>query len=79
MDHLIAKLKGQETLFKVISDNEIFEVPLDLGNAYIYTPGDILEENEWFCIDDFSNQNYCPGYLKTAFTSTDLAQIIPSQ
>jgi hypothetical protein len=80
MDHLIAKLKGQqETLLKVISDNEIFAAPTDLNNVFLYAPGDVLEENEWFCIDNFSQQNYCPDFLKKSFTSTDLAQIKPNQ
>src|SRR5258708_10292263 len=80
MDHLIAKLKGtQENLLKVLSDNNIFDVPTGLSNVYLYSPEDTLEENEWFCIDDFSKQTYCPDFLKKIFTSTNLAQIKSGQ
>lgn len=76
MHHLIAKLKGRNGPYlKVFSDENIFELPPDLDKVYIYDPDYKLEEDQWFCIDDFQTEAYSPNILKIPFISTDYNQI----
>jgi hypothetical protein len=80
MHHLIAKTKGRNGEYlKVFSDDNIFDEPADLNNAYYYTPEYKLEEDEWFCIDDFQSKPFCPDFLKTPFNSPDYNQIQRAQ
>ena len=73
MEHLIVKVKGNEYK-KIISGQVIFELPEQLENAIIYSPSCILEENEWFKIERFTDQSYCIELLKSEFNSIDYLQ-----
>jgi hypothetical protein len=76
MNHLLAKTKGRHgDYFKVISNEEIFELPEDLGNQIEYNSDYKLEDDEWFAIENFSQQEYCIDFLKNRFISTDYNQI----
>ena len=76
MDHLIAKTKGRNNGFrKVISDRRIFEQPQDLENYKAYDPRYKLEEDEWYAINDFSENGFCIDFLIRPFVSTDFDQI----
>jgi hypothetical protein len=76
MNHLLAKTKGRHgDYFKVISNEEIFELPEDLGNQIEYNSDYKLEDDEWFAIENFSQQEYCIEFLKIRFISTDYNQI----
>lgn len=76
MNHLIAKTKGRTCgYFKVISDVEIFLLPDNLHNLIPYETTYILEDDEWFAIDNFSAKDYCIDFLSTRFISTDYNQI----
>lgn len=76
MNHLLAKTKGRTgDFFKVISDEEIFELPDDLDNPIEYDSDYKLEDDEWFAITEFSEKEYCIDVLTRRFISTDYNQI----
>jgi hypothetical protein len=76
MNHLVAKSKGKKAGYhKLISNKKIFDLPADLDNHVSYKPEYKLEEDEWYSISDFSEQEYCTPFLKTKFVSTDYDQI----
>ena len=76
MNHLLAKTKGRNgDFFKVISNEEIFELPDDLDNPIEYDSDYKLEDDEWFAITEFSEKDYCIEFLTRRFISTDFNQI----
>ncbi|BCZ45808.1 hypothetical protein psyc5s11_18750 [Clostridium gelidum] len=76
MNHLVAKTKGRKgEFFKVISDEEIFELTDYLDNPIKYDVDYKLDEDEWFAIEIFSEKEYCIDFLKKTFISTDYNQI----
>jgi len=79
MNHLLAKTKGRNAdFFKVISNEEIFDLPDDLDNPKEYDSDYKLEDDEWFAIEAFSEKNYCIDFLSRRFVSTDYDQIARS-
>lgn len=76
MNHLLAKTKGnKKDFFKIISNEEIFELPDDLDNPIKYKTNYKLEDDEWFAIENFSEEEYCIAFLHKKFVSTDYDQI----
>lgn len=76
MNHLLAKTKGRNgRLFKVISNEEIFELPDDLDNPIEYDSDYKLEDDEWFAIEDFSEQEYSIDFIERRFVSAEYDQI----
>lgn len=70
MDHVIVKVKKlrKENLFKLISDYTLYEVvDLDVNAHVDYRSDHNLDEDSWFCIKDFSKQDYCLEIVKTDF------------
>ena len=80
MDHLLAKMKGRNGEYlKVFSNDPIYDLPANLENVYEYAPGVLLDEDEWFCIDDFSQQDYFLDFLGVNFQSANYNQIHSNQ
>lgn len=76
MNHLIAKTKGRNgDYFKVISDEQIFELPDDLDNPIEYEADHKLDEDSWFAITEFSEKDYCLDFLTRRFVSADYRQL----
>lgn len=76
MNHLLAKTKGRNgSFFKVISDEQIFEIPDDISNSVDYNADYKLEDDEWFVIKDFSEKEFCIDFLTKRFVSTEYNQI----
>lgn len=72
MNHVIAKIRGRDSIFeKLYSGDRIFELPSDLCNAVEYNPETILEEDEWYKIEHFSDTTYIIDELKHDFNTTD--------
>ncbi|MGM0846495.1 MAG: hypothetical protein ACQEUT_16085 [Bacillota bacterium] len=75
MNYLVASTKGKEgEIYRVLS-GKVFELPQDLDNPKIYNSDYKLEDDEWFHIPNFSNEDYCIEFLKREFISTDYDQI----
>ena len=76
MNHLLAKTKGRRGgFFKVISNQQIFDLPENLNNSIEYDSNYKLEEDEWFRISSFSERGYCIDLLTKRFISTEYDQI----
>lgn len=76
MNHLLAKTKGRNGDFlKIISNEEIFELPDDLNNQIEFDSNYKLEDDEWFSIQAFSGKGYYIEFLRRRFISTDFNQI----
>lgn len=76
MGTLIAKTKGRHgDFFKVLNDdNELFTMPEDIDEQP-YNANSLLEEDEWYTINKFSDQLYCPQYLYEPFDTVDFNQL----
>ena len=56
MNHVIAKIRSRENIFeKLYSGDSIYELPTELRGAVEYNPETILEEDDWYKIDQFSS------------------------
>jgi|GEM_PF-3668637 len=76
MNHLLAKIKGQNAEFlKVMSsENAIFDMP-DLSDNQAYSPSYKLESGEWYKLDNFLGRGYENSLVGIIFNSTDYNQI----
>lgn len=76
MNHLLAKKSGRNSLFvKMISDEDIFDLPEDLNNPHEYDTNYKLEDDEWFAITNFSETDFCFDFLTNDFNSAEHNQI----
>jgi hypothetical protein len=80
MNHLLAKTKGKKGDFlTVLSGKTFFSTPKDLGNVKPYSPTYKLEEEEWYAIEKFSEQEFCIDFLKKKFIAVEYMQIEPKK
>lgn len=49
-------------------------MPVELESAVDYSPSTLLDEEEWYKIDRFSETDYCINVLKEDFRSTDYGE-----
>lgn len=77
MDHLLAKVSDRRNQYRrMISGKKIYKIPQDLSNCMKYAAEDVLDEEEWFYIDNFSTSAFCIELLKQDyFNSTDYLDI----
>lgn len=71
MNHVFARLTRQrKNLFNVLSDNQLFkDINFDDIDVIAYTPDHNLDEDSWFKIEKFSEQDYFPEFLKDGLDS----------
>lgn len=70
MNHLVAKVKDKCNSYrKIISDEEIYK-DFETIDYVPYGPETLLEENQWFGIEEFSKAEYCLDILKAKWDST---------
>lgn len=75
MNYLVASTKGRKgRIYRVLS-GKIFTLPEDLYNPKKYNSDYKLEDDEWFYIPNFSNEDYCIEFLRREFISTDYDQM----
>jgi hypothetical protein len=76
MSYLLAKKSGRNGEYvKLMSDNEIFQLPEDLDNPHIYDSDYNLDDDEWFAITEFSNSEYSIDFITRDFNSAEYNQI----
>lgn len=77
MNYLLARVADRKNNYrKMLSGEEIYQIPDDLSNRIKYTPGDVLDEDSWFYIERFSDTIFCIDLLKQDLVnSTDYAEI----
>lgn len=77
MNHLLAKKTGRNGEYvKMISDEDIFNLPDDLDNPHEYDTDYNLEDDEWFAIENFSETDFCIDLLIEDFNSAEYNQIV---
>jgi len=75
MNYLLAKVKQKPNLFTVLSDEDIFETPQGLENSHDYNPVTLLEEGEWYKIQEFAQKAFSLDFLQTEFNIVSYNQI----
>ena len=75
MDNICVKLKQREKdkYRKLLSINDNLYAPFTISADMVstYTPGAILEEGEWFCLQEMSKKEFCIDVLKADYSSVD--------
>lgn len=75
MDNICVKLKQREKdkYRKLLSINNNLYTSLRISADLIstYTPGTLLEEGEWFCIQEMSKKEFCIDILTSDYSSVD--------
>lgn len=74
MDYLIAKIKKEkENPYEKLwsGGKEVYTMPLDLDGSIPYEAGRVLDDDEWFKIENFTEQEFCIDILKSEFRTTD--------
>lgn len=80
MNHLLARTKGKKgKLYKVLSKQDIYSLPDNLDNTVVFDSNYKLEDDEWFAIANFSEEEYCLDFLKNKFVSAEYVQIPKSE
>ena len=75
MNYVIAKVRDKEEVYeKLYAGDAIFRLPTSLDSAVEYNPSTILEDDEWFKIDSFSQTDYCMNLVQEEFRSTDFGE-----
>ena len=75
MDIIYAKLiKGKNKYRKVLTTNEQVYEDVDIKGAstYLYTPRAVLEDGEWFYVENVSQKEYSIDLFKLTFQSVDM-------
>lgn len=66
-NRVIAKLKrrgrSSEAFCQIFNDKVVYTVP-SFENSIEYDDERKLEDGQWFCVEEFVHQDYCPDYLK---------------
>lgn len=71
MNYLMAKTRGRRngTYVVMTQEDAIYDVP-EFARTRAYVDDYKLEDDEWFVIDNFSQQDYCLDLLTTEFDNT---------
>ncbi len=76
MNHLLAKKSRRNgQIVKLMSGENVFELPNDLDNPHLYDTNYKLEDDEWFAIGDFSETEYSISLITNDFNSAEFSQI----
>ena len=71
MNYLVAKTKGRNSAYyNILSKDEPFYTIPNLDHTHYYQDDYKLEEEQWFIVEDFSNQPYFLDFLNNQFDNT---------
>ncbi len=82
MNNIFAKVKGlrKKPYLKLLSDETLFEnVDINLNNCVTYNTDHNLDEDSWFKLENFSEQEYCLDLLKKDFDAKDYDNLTKDQ
>jgi hypothetical protein len=82
MDQVLARVKRKRSkkYFKLISGESLFEiVAIDANSCVAYNPDHNLDEDSWFKIEQFGQQDFCIELLKKQFDSKDFDDLTKDQ
>lgn len=80
VNHIFAKVKqrGCSRFFRLIADQTLYDIKkinINLAECITYLPDYKLDEDSWFKIEQFSEQEYCIELLKNNFDTKDYNEI----
>lgn len=75
MNYVIAKIKKDEQYRNLYSGDSFYNIPANIDSAVAYSPDTLLDEGEWYMVEDFSKKEYCLKLLKEEFRTTDFDMI----
>lgn len=80
MDYLLARIKtrSQENLRMALSDVTVY-TDINVVRRLPYNDEYKLQNREWFCIEKFSEQNYCPEWMKKSFNNLNYHAITEAE
>jgi hypothetical protein len=79
MNYLLAKVKRRTNHFKVLSEiSGIYDDP-NLTDTIVYNPATLLDDGQWYRIEDFSESEFSIDLINDVFSSVNYAQIDKSQ
>lgn len=74
MNHTIAKIRQRQAgskYRKILTGQTLYTLPDDITSYVEYSPNHNLDEDSWFGIDNFSQQEYCIDILHRDFVSAE--------
>lgn len=71
MNHLIAKVKDRNNKYRKVKSGDVYYNEQNTDDHIKYNPRTILEEEQWFVINEFGQKEYCPELLNEKWDSTD--------
>ena len=80
MNQLLAKIKNRKQSVdagykRIIDDKNCYSFPTNIDSVE-YNPNTLLEESQWYCITNFSQQPFCIDLLKEeSFDSVDFENL----
>lgn len=80
MNYLLARIRDRRSGMRLVLSNQaIYESPEGLDSAAPYAPDDSLDEGEWFYLENFSQREYCPDFLKEPINGAAYATMADSE
>lgn len=82
MNFLLARVKNRsrsQTYRKILSEQAIYSLPDNLGDAITYSPKTLIDDGSWYKIENFSSTSFCIDLLKNQFVSVDYAMLENSE
>lgn len=82
MDQIYAKVKRLRAspLRRVASDEKLFDGdPVDPSMRIPYSAETLLDEDEWFVVNNFSDRSYFPEFLRPDLVSSDVSELEKDQ
>lgn len=81
MNYLLAHIRDRKNGIRCVLSGyqKIYSTPDTLSTAVPYTPDDSLEDGEWFCLDNFTQRDYCIDILKSPINGTAYASITDNE
>ena len=81
MDHVLAKVKGRgkKKIFKLLSDQTLFDASLQGLDFVEYNSDHNLDEDSWFKIEEFNQKPYSIDLLKKDFLSSEYDDLTQKQ
>lgn len=82
MNHTIGKIKKRGTDFKyrkILTGETLYTLPDNLMPFVEYSPIHNLDEDSWFGIENFSQEEYCLDILKNEFISAEYNTLLTQE
>ena len=75
MNHLIAKVKDRKNKYRKIVSGDSYYTDIGRVDFVYYNPATALEDEQWYKLEKFSEQDYCLDILRDTWDSTEFQLI----